>query len=137
MVEAYLEQIKAHPAFEGIDQDEDILWLRKCMDAQIKIYPAGETLFKEGEELIFSSIVLSGRVLAVSGDGSIREIGPGGYLFEDMPAGRSFYAPFTALADEEVTVFSMKVLRLAKLCSFRCAFHARLLDNLAAEFVKE
>ncbi len=130
MMEQYLELIKAHPAFEGITQDEDILWLRKCMEARVETFQRGATVFREGDERLFASIVLQGNALAVSADGHAEKIGAGGYLFREMPSGQSFYAPFTVLADTELTVFSMRVLRLYKLCSFRCVFHARLLENL-------
>ncbi|MDD3537139.1 MAG: cyclic nucleotide-binding domain-containing protein [Bacillota bacterium] len=133
-MEQYLNQIKAHPAFEGITQDEDILWLRKCMDAVVESFPKGETVFREGEERMFAGIVLEGTALTVSTDGTLEKIGPGGYLFDQMPAGRSFYAPYTVLADSDLTIFSMRVLRLAKLCSFRCVFHARLLENMQKYF---
>lgn len=133
-MEQYLEKIKAHPAFEGITEDADILWLRKCMDAKVEIYERGDTMFREGEELRFASIVLEGTVLAVSDEGNIRHIESGDVLFRGIPSGQYIYAPYTALADTDVTVFSMRVLRLGKLCSFRCAFHARLLENLSKYF---
>ncbi|MDD2294541.1 MAG: hypothetical protein PHT29_03050 [Eubacteriales bacterium] len=129
-MEKYLAQIKAHPAFEGITQDDDILWLRKCMDAKIENFQRGETVFREGDELLFASIVLEGSALAVSAEGKLEKIGPGGYLFVGMPSGQSFYAPFTILADTDLTVLSMRALRLGKLCSFRCVFHAQLIENI-------
>lgn len=133
-MEQYLEQIKAHPAFEGITQDEDILWLRKCMDAQVEKFQRGETVFREGDERLFASIVLEGTALAVSANGKLEKIEPGGVLFVGMPSGQSFYAPFTILADTDLTVLSMRVLRLGKLCSFRCGFHARLIENIHKYF---
>lgn len=133
-MENYLELIKAHPAFEGITQDDDILWLRKCMDAKVDTYARGETIFREGDELPFASIILEGKALAVSADGSLKPLGAGDYMFDSMPVGRSLYAPYTLLVDEDLTVFSMRVLRLAKLCSFRCVFHAKLLENLTKKF---
>lgn len=133
-MENYLELIKAHPAFEGITQDDDILWLRKCMDAKIETYERGKTVFREGDELSFASIILEGNALAVSADGSLVKLGAGDYMFDSMPVGRSSYASYTLLADSTLTVFSMRVLRLAKLCSFRCVFHARLLENLKNKF---
>lgn len=133
-MEQYLEKIKAHPAFEGITQDEDVLWLRKCMEAKVETFARGETIFREGEELRFASIVIEGTALAVSDSGQIDKIGSGGVLFRGVPSGQYIYAPFTALANTDVTVFSMRVLRLGKLCSFRCAFHARMLENINKYF---
>lgn len=133
-MERYMEQIKAHPAFEGITKEEDILWLRKCMDAKVVNFQKGETVFRQGEERLFADIVLEGTALTVTAEGKMQKIGPGGYLFSEMPSGQSLYAPFTVLADTELTVFSMRVLRLAKLCSFRCVFHAKLLENLRNYF---
>lgn len=133
-MEDYLELIKAHPAFEGITKDDDIMWLRKCMDAKVQTYEKGEVLFREGDELDFASIILEGNALAVSADGSVAKLGAGDYLFVSMPVGRSSYAPYTLLVDSTLTIFSMRVLRLAKLCSFRCVFHARLLENLKKKF---
>jgi len=133
-MEKYLELIKAHPAFDGITQDDDILWLRKCMDAKVETYARGETVFREGDELSFASILLEGKALAVSAGGNFVKLGASDYLFDRMPIGRSLYAPYTLLADSDLTVFSMRVLRLAKLCSFRCVFHARLLENLQKKF---
>lgn len=134
-MQQYLEQIKAHPAFEGITKDEDVLWLRKCMDAKVEVFQPGETVFRQGEERLFASIVLEGTAMTATADGAVEKIGPNGYLFTEMPAGQSFYAPFTVTAETELTVFSMRVLRLAKLCSFRCVFHAKLLENLSNYFL--
>jgi CRP-like cAMP-binding protein len=130
----YMELIKAHPAFEGITQEEDILWLRKCMEAEVVRFPKGETVFREGDEMIFASILLEGKALAVSSEGAVLPKGAGSFLFEQILSGSSFYAPYTLLADSDITVLSMRVLRLAKLCSFRCAFHGRLLDNIKKNF---
>ena len=85
---------------------------------------------------MFASIVLEGTALATTAEGAREAIGPKGYLFTEMPAGQSLYAPFTVMAETELTVFSMRVLRLAKLCSFRCVFHAKLLENLSNYFYK-
>lgn len=133
-MEDYLDLIKAHPAFEGITEDDDILWLRKCMDAKVETYERGATVFREGDDLPFAGIILEGKALAVSSDGSLTPLGAGDYMFDSMPAGRSMYAPYTLLADSNLTVFSMRVLRLAKLCSFRCVFHSKLLENLKKKF---
>ncbi|NCB41488.1 MAG: Crp/Fnr family transcriptional regulator [Clostridia bacterium] len=133
-MEKYLELIKAHPAFDGITQDDDILWLRKCMEAKVQTYERGETVFREGDDLPFASILLKGQALAVSADGNFVQLHAGDYLFDSMPTGRSLYASYTLLADSDLIVFSMRVLRLAKLCSFRCVFHARLLENLQKKF---
>lgn len=133
-MERYLEKIKAHPAFEGITEDGDVLWLRKCMEAKVEMYKKGDTIFREGEEQRFARILIEGDVLLVTQEGTVEKIGPGGALFRGVPSGRHFHAPFSALADTDVTVFSMRVLRLGKLCSFRCAFHARMLENIEKYF---
>ena len=134
-MENYVDLIKAHPAFEGITQDDDILWLRKCMDAKVETFERGATVFREGDELSFASIIIEGKALAVSADGNFLPLSAGDYMFDSMPAGRSLYAPYTLLADSDLTIFSMRVLRLAKLCSFRCVFHSKLLENLKKKFL--
>lgn len=133
-MENYIDLIKAHPAFDGITQDDDILWLRKCMDAKVETFARGRTVFREGDELPFASIILQGKALAVYSDGHLTPLAEGDYMFDTMPTGRSLYASYTLLADTDLTVFSMRVLRLAKLCSFRCVFHSKLLENLKKKF---
>lgn len=129
-----MELIKAHPAFQGITQDEDILWLRKCMEAEVVQFSRGETVFREGDEMMFASILLQGNALAVSAKKSPLTKEAGSLLFEQELSGSSFYAPYTLLADSDITILSMRVLRLAKLCSFRCGFHGKLLENIKRNF---
>lgn len=133
-MQEYMELIKTHPAFEGITQDEDILWLRKCMEAEVYRFPKGETVFQEGDEMSFASILLEGKATVFSADGAQSVKEAGSLLFEHELSGSSFYAPYTLVADSEIIVLSMRVLRLAKLCSFRCVFHGKLLENIKKLF---
>ena len=133
-MQEYMELIKEHPAFEGITQDDDILWLRKCMEAEVHRFQKGETVFREGDEILFADILLEGIAEVFSADGSRYVKEGGSLLFEHELSGSSFYAPYTVVADSEIIVLSMRVLRLAKLCSFRCSFHGKLLDNIKKLF---
>ena len=133
-MDEYLALIGRSPLFDGIAPDE-IKAMLHCLDARMRDYPKGSTIFRRGESTQVMGMVLEGSVRLEK---------------EDYWGNRSIIASFEApqsfgevyacepdlpldlnvTAAENTRVLLLDVRRITTMCTSSCAFHTALIRNL-------
>lgn len=122
------------PLFRGVKENE-IRLLAPCLNAKVKTYKKGETIFRAGDFVSEIGIVLLGSVNIV-----VNYYWGGSNIFGHIPQGQIFAETYAAIpgkellndvvAAEDSEILFMNMHNMMTTCEKGCAFHNRLIHNL-------
>lgn len=120
--------------FKGVGA-EDIKPLLGCLNGQAGIYARRETVFREGDDVGYIGVVLSGglQIFRESYDGRRAIIGAAGKgdIFAEAFVCAGAASPVSAAAlDAGVCVMRLEFNKIMSACPSACGFHKRLIENL-------
>ncbi len=120
--------------FRGTTESEAEAMLH-CLDAHIKNYAKGQTVYSAGETVECMGFVLSGSVNIenddIWGNKSILDHAEAGQIFAETYAcipGEPLMVSVTAT--EKTEILFLNAAKLLQTCSTACAYHHRLIRNL-------
>ena len=118
---------------QGLNEQEISLILN-CLQAKIKKYEKGETIFQEGEKIEEIGIIFSGTVTVQRNDywGNRSIVALLGELdvFGETFACLNQVSDVQVIAEEASEILFLQVNRVLTTCSSSCQFHNRLIRNL-------
>lgn len=125
--------------FSGIKRNE-IQILLVCLKSQKVFYSKGEMIFRMGEKISRTALLLKGQAHVEWYDywgkrHIINAILPGDILGETYAATQGI-PNVNVAADEDSVLLFLDLSSLLHMCSTACPFHARLIDNLFAFLAK-
>ena len=125
--------------FSGIKRSE-IQILLVCLKSQKVFYSKGEMIFRMGEKISRTALLLKGQAHVEWYDywgkrHIINAILPGDILGETYAATKGI-PNVNVAADEDSVLLFLDLSSLLHMCSTACPFHARLIDNLFAFLAK-
>ncbi|MBQ8619167.1 MAG: Crp/Fnr family transcriptional regulator, partial [Clostridia bacterium] len=130
----YIHILTKCPVFSGINEEE-LLTMLSCMDAQIYHFSKNQTILRAGDPAKYMGIVLSGRVQvirdAICGSRSIiADFGPPQLFGAAFACAAVETLPVSVIAmlDSEILLIDCK--KILTVCSNSCVFHAKLISNL-------
>lgn len=130
----YIPVLKRSQLFAGVSEEE-IAAMLSCLDARLKTYQKGETVFRQGEYLSCIMVLVEGNLHIQRDDfwGSrsiIQQIGVGEMFGEAYmaPESGAILNDVVSAADSSVIFFDVK--RIISTCSSACRFHAMVVQNL-------
>lgn len=120
--------------FAGIEENE-LISLLKCLDANVKEYSKDDFIFHAGESLSNVGLVLSGSVHIINEDfwGNriiISQVNHGFIFGESYAFSGSPITSVSAVVNENSKIMHLDVKRVITTCSSSCIFHAKLIRNL-------
>lgn len=132
-MEKYLQILKRTKLFHNLT-DKETLSALDCLNATVKKYKKGSTLFSEGDDAKFVSVVLSGEIEVRKSDlhGNINIISR---LFpcEIIGAVVSFSSdkklPFDVVCACDTEVIWLDSKKLIAQCAKLCEFHTKIIEN--------
>lgn len=118
---------------QGLNEQEISLILN-CLQAKIKKYEKGETIFQEGEKIEEIGIIFSGTVTVQRndywGNRSIVALLGEMDVFGETFACLNQASDVQVIAEEASEILFLQVNRVLTTCSSSCQFHNRLIRNL-------
>ncbi len=118
---------------QGLNEQEISLILN-CLQAKIKKYEKGETIFQEGEKIEEIGIIFSGTVTVQRndywGNRSIVALLGEMDVFGETFACLNQSSDVQVIAEESSEILFLQVNRVLTTCSSSCQFHNRLIRNL-------
>lgn len=118
---------------QGLNEQEISLILN-CLQAKIKKYEKGETIFQEGEKIEEIGIIFSGTVMVQRndywGNRSIVALLGEMDVFGETFACLNQASDVQVIAEEASEILFLQVNRVLTTCSSSCQFHNRLIRNL-------
>lgn len=118
---------------QGLNEQEISLILN-CLQAKIKKYEKGETIFQEGEKIEEIGIIFSGTVTVQRndywGNRSIVALLGEMDVFGETFACLNQASDVQVIAEESSEILFLQVNRVLTTCSSSCQFHNRLIRNL-------
>ena len=125
--------------FSGIKRNE-IQILLVCLKSQKVSYSKGEMIFRMGEKISRTALLLKGKAHVEWYDywgkrHIVNAILPGDILGETYAATQGI-PNVNIAADEDSVLLFLDLSSLLHMCSSACPFHARLIDNLFAVLAK-
>jgi CRP-like cAMP-binding protein len=122
------------PLFTGIGHD-DFDAMLGCLDASLRSYRKGETIYFEGDTVTEIGIVISGRLHLEKDDvwGNtyiVTEIAPPDMFAEAVVCSGTPQLPVSVIAKEASEVLFIDYKKIATTCSSACAFHSKLIRNM-------
>lgn len=118
---------------QGLNEQEISLILN-CLQAKIKKYEKGETIFQEGEKIEEIGIIFSGTVMVQRndywGNRSIVALLGEMDVFGETFACLNQASDVQVIAEESSEILFLQVNRVLTTCSSSCQFHNRLIRNL-------
>jgi CRP-like cAMP-binding protein len=132
----FLSILNRTPLFLGL-QDEQILAMLSCLQAQRHIYAKGAYVFLEGDSTDAFGLVLAGRVHIMQEDfwgnrNLIASIGIGEVFAESYACLPNAPLAVSAEAQENTTVLFLNVRKLLTTCAAACEYHNDVIRNLVA-----
>lgn len=130
----YIPVLKRSQLFAGVSEEE-IAAMLSCLDARLKTYQKGETVFRQGEYLSCIMVLVEGNLHIQRDDfwGSrsiIQQIGVGEMFGEAYMAPESGAILNDVVSAADSTVIFFDVKRIISTCSSACRFHAMVVQNL-------
>lgn len=128
------ERLKSIPLFDGINP-EDLGSMLKCIGAFYRSLPKGSYPMRDEEEIHSVGIVLSGQINMVKDDLSgnptiLVMIKPNELFGETFACGVKQGATVSFQAACPSEVMFLPFSRIITVCSQRCPFHHRLIENM-------
>ncbi|GHV57605.1 Crp/Fnr family transcriptional regulator [Deltaproteobacteria bacterium] len=125
----------ASPLFAGV-AEADLGALLRCLAAVKKRFPKGGFIWAEGNRAGLVGLTLSGAVHVLREDfwGGrliLGRVEPGGLFGESFACAGSGRLPVSVQAAEESEVLFLDCRKILAPCASACAFHARVVRNLA------
>ena len=122
------------PLFRGIAPQE-IGSMMDCLQAAVKKFPRGASIYTAGDAVSFMGLVLSGSVSIenddIWGNKSILDhVMPGQTFAENYACVPGEPLMVNVVAVEQTEILFMNADKLSALCSSACAFHHRLIRNM-------
>lgn len=118
---------------QGLNEQQISLILN-CLQAKIKKYEKGETIFQEGEKIEEIGIIFSGTVTVQRndywGNRSIVALLGEMDVFGETFACLNQSSDVQVIAEESSEILFLQVNRVLTTCSSSCQFHNRLIRNL-------
>ena len=118
---------------QGLNEQEISLILN-CLQAKIKKYEKGETIFQEGEKIEEIGIIFSGTVTVQRndywGNRSIVALLGEMDVFGETFACLNQSSDVQVIAEDASEILFLQVNRVLTTCSSSCQFHNRLIRNL-------
>ena len=135
-MEKTLAGMRVAPLFRGMSDDE-MRSLAPCLSPDLRTYPKGALILREGDSSPAVGIVVSGSVHIVrddiSGARSILAEVPEGSLFgESYACSGTNRIPVTVVAATDAEVLFIDYQRIVGTCPSACAFHSKLIENMIA-----
>ena len=133
-MEKYLQVMKMSALFAGIEEKE-ILAMLDCLSASRKKFIKNEFIFREGEQIGDTGLVLTGSVHVIKEDfwGNrmiLTRIFPGQLFGETYACLRTEPLEVAVEAAEETEVLMVDCKKVLHMCNAACTFHSRLIQNL-------
>lgn len=133
-MEQYLEIVEKCPLFKSV-QRQELSVVLECLEAKIKEYRKGETVFLQGDAVHSFGIVLDGSVQIVRndyyGNRSIVTTATSSQLFaETFAFAKVSSVPLSAWAYTDSVVMLINPEKIIGQCSKACSFHSRIISNL-------
>jgi len=130
----HLPVIKNATLFAGI-KEEEILPMLDCLSATVAKYKKQQFIFREGEPVRNTGLLLSGMIHVIKEDfwGNrtiLTEIKPGQLFAETYACMQSEPMESSVMAVEECHVMWLNCRKIITVCSSNCVFHNRLIGNL-------
>lgn len=122
------------PLFAGISADS-LRAMLACLNAQVKQYPKGGLIFREGDPARSVGVVLSGFVQVVKEDyfgnrSVVAALGPAQLFAEVFSCAGVAALPVSVLAHTDAEVMLLDCQRVLTVCGSACPFHSVLIRNL-------
>lgn len=133
-MEKYIAQIKNTSMFQGISEDE-IRGMLSCLSARVTHYEKNEYIIRNGDQVTFIGILLSGQALIENEDfwgrrTIIQEIMPGMLFAESYACLTQIPVDICVKASEATDVMFFDFSKIMTVCGSACSFHNRLVQNL-------
>ncbi len=122
------------PLFAGIEE-KDLSSMLKCLDAYVRSYEKGETVFHMGDPVFEIGLVLKGRVYLTKEDHNgnsnlVAEVGPSLLFGEELACMGQTRSNVNVIAAQKTQVLFLDIGRVTTQCPSACLFHQRLIRNL-------
>lgn len=136
MKQTDLSALKRSKLFSGIDEKEIVAMLT-CLSAEQKQYKKGEYILRCGDSAALVGLVTSGSVDVIQEDywgnrNIVAAVPPGQSFAESYACAGNVPLGVSVQAAENSEVLLMNIQKILTTCSSACAFHARLIRNLAS-----
>ena len=133
-MEKYLNIMKSSPLFYGIGEKE-ILDMLNCLSAVIRKFEKHEFIFREGDRISDTGLMLSGSVHVIKEDfwGNrmiLTQVRPGQLFGETYACLRTEPLEVSVEAAEDCRVLMLDCGRILHMCTSVCDFHSCLIQNL-------
>lgn len=130
----YIPILKKTKLFVGISEEE-IASMLTCLDASLRTYRKGESVFRRGEHLNRISILLEGALHIQNDDywGNrtiVNRVAVGEMFGEAYLAPESGALPNDVVAIEDSAVIFFDLNKILTTCSSACRFHTLTVQNL-------
>lgn len=131
-----LSALKRSKLFSGIDEKE-IRAMLSCLSAERKQYKKGEYILRCGDSAALVGLVTAGSVNVIQEDywgnrNIVAAVTPGQSFAESYACAGNVPLGVSVQAVEDSEVLLMNIQKILTTCSSACAFHARLIRNLAS-----
>ncbi len=133
-MEKYFAQLREVPLFRGLTEQE-IGGMLKCLNAYIRDYEGGSSVFKAGQKVGSVGVVLEGSVQVVREDvhGNriiMAEWGPKELFAEAFAPAEVEEIPVSVFASGNSKILFVDFKRIVTQCSSHCEFHSILIRNM-------
>ena len=133
-MEKYINILKKCPLFKGIEED-NIVALLSCLNAQAREYDRNEFIFIAGERTKYIGIVLRGAVHILREDYMgertvLTNIERGELFGEAFSCAEVDSIPVSVLAAKKSKILLIDYKRIITSCSAACTFHKGLIKNM-------
>ena len=134
MTDAKLDILLGSPLFRDITKEE-LTRLLPCLDATLKQYDAEECIVRQGMEVSYIYIILSGHIEIIksnfAGQKNIVSVLTKGKLFgEGLVCTKNRLSPISAMSTEKTELFCIPYQNIIGGCSHSCGFHHQLIFNM-------